>query len=116
MTALALCSDLLFTSKIAETARTLGVPCPVARDVASLLAHARATPPALVIVDMVLRQGDAADAIRALRAEDATRAAHIVAFLPHTRVDLIAAAEAAGADVVLTKGQLTKQLPALLRR
>jgi CheY-like chemotaxis protein len=114
----ALCTDLIFTSKITEVARTLGVTCHGARDVESLLArtrrHAAEAPIALVIVDMVLRDADAAVAIRALRADPSTRAARIVAFLPHERDDLRDAATAAGATSVLTRGQLAKQLPRLI--
>ena len=114
----ALCTDMIFTSKITEVARALGVECHVAKDVASLLARTRtqapAAPIALVIVDMVLRAADAADAIRALRADPSTSAARIVAFLPHERDDLRDAATAAGATSVLTRGQLAKQLPALI--
>jgi CheY-like chemotaxis protein len=114
----ALCTDLIFTSKITEVARTLGVTCLGARDVDSLLARARtqatAAPIGLVIVDMVLRDADAAVAIRALRADPSTHAARIVAFLPHERDDLRDAATAAGATSVLTRGQLAKQLPALI--
>jgi CheY-like chemotaxis protein len=110
----ALCTDLFFTSKITEVARTLGVPCSAARDMATLLARAQTAPPALVIVDLVLRDADAIAAIAALRADAATAGARIVAFLPHERDDLRAAATAAGATSVLTKGQLAKQLPALL--
>ena len=111
----ALCTDLVFTSKITEVAKTLGVTCQGAGDVTTLLARAQASRPTLVIVDMVLRGGaDAAEAIRALRADAATQAARIVAFLPHERDDLRAAASAAGANAVLTRGQLAKQLPALV--
>jgi CheY-like chemotaxis protein len=113
----ALCTDLVFTSKITEVARALGVECLAAKDVASLLARARTRandPLALVIVDMVLRDADAALAIRALRADPSTAAARIVAFLPHERDDLRDAATAAGASSVLTRGQLAKQLPALV--
>ena len=110
----ALCTDLFFASRIAEVARTLGVTCHGARDLAALLARARDAPPTLIFVDMRLRGADAALAIRALRADESTRAARIVAFLPHVEEELASAAEAAGADLVLTHGQLSKKLPSLL--
>jgi CheY-like chemotaxis protein len=109
-----LCTDLFFGSKIAEVAKTLGVAHVGAREVATLLERARATPPSLVIVDMSARGVDAAEAIRMLRADPATQAARIVAFLPHERDDWMAAARAAGASDVLTRGQLSKQLPKLV--
>ena len=110
----ALCSDLFFASRIAEVARTLGVAHQGARELAALLAQARQSPPTLIFVDMLWRGGDPAEAILALRADPATRAARIVAFLPHVQEELASAAEAAGAQPVLTRGQLTKQLAALL--
>ena len=114
MTIAALCTDLFFASRIAEVAKTLGVTCLGARDVATLLTRARGDAPTLVIVDMILRDADAALAIRTLRADAATRDARIVAFLPHVEEALAEAAHAAGAHEVLTRGQLTKRLPALL--
>ncbi len=110
----ALCTDLFFASRIAEVAKTLGVVCHGARDVETLVARARTAPPTLVFVDMLLRGADAAAAIRRLRTDESTRAARIVAFLPHVQEELATAAEAAGAHVVLTRGQLGKQLPGLL--
>jgi CheY-like chemotaxis protein len=110
---LGLCTDLFFASRIAETARTLGVPCHVARTLDALLERARAAPPRLVIVDLVLRDIDAVAALRALRADPATASAELVAFSPHVMEDLADAAAATGARV-LTRGQLTRKLPELL--
>jgi CheY-like chemotaxis protein len=114
MTSAALCSDLFFASRIAEVARTLGVAHQGARELAALLAQARQAPPSVIFVDMRWRGGDPAEAIRTLRADPATSGARIVAFLPHVQEELASAAEAAGAQLVLTHGQLGKQLPALL--
>jgi CheY-like chemotaxis protein len=112
---LVLCTDLLFGSKIAETARTLEVLCSTARDVSSLVAKARAlpTPPQLIIVDLVLRDQDSLAALALLRQDPATALVPLVAFVPHVMEDLAAAAAATGARV-MTRGQLTRKLPELL--
>ena len=107
---LALVSDLLFTSKIRETAATLGLPVETVRTADALLARAPAA--TVVIVHLIAHGLDAAPALRALRAAAPT--ARLVAFGPHTAEDLLASARAAGADAVLTHGQLAKQLPSLL--
>jgi CheY-like chemotaxis protein len=107
----ALCTDLFFAARIAEVAKTLGVVCVGARDLDGLLARLGDETPTVTFVDMRLRGGDAAEAIRRLRALKATR---VVAFLPHVEEDLAEAARAAGADTVLTHGQLGKKLPSLI--
>jgi CheY-like chemotaxis protein len=113
---LALLSDLAFGSRIAEVAKTLGVPCHVARTLPAALGALRAAaePPSLVLVDMTLRGGGAAEAVRALRAEPATASASIVAWYPHVDEAAGEAARAAGASRVMTRGQLDRKLAELL--
>ena len=105
-----LCSDLLFTSKIRETARQLGLDTTAVRDAAALLEAARGAD--AVILD--LRLPIALDALRRLRAEPATAAVPAIGFCEHERVDHMAEARAAGCDRVLAKGRFSTELPHLL--
>jgi CheY-like chemotaxis protein len=105
-----LCTDLLFTSKIRETAQGLGHQVSPARDAAALL---QAAPGAdLVIVD--LRLPSALDALAKLRADAATADIPTVGFCDHERVELMAAAKDAGCDQVLPKGRFSSDLARLL--
>jgi hypothetical protein len=105
-----LATDLFFASRIAEVARTLGREHRSFRDVDSLLGAA--VVPAIVFVDLQLRDADAIHALHRLRS--ALPGVRIVSFFPHVHDELGESARAAGSDLVLTRGQLSKQLPALI--
>lgn len=110
---LALVDDLLFVSKIAETARHLGVEVRTVGSGAGLVAEAQAAAPALVIADLNAR-GGAIEAVGALRA--AGCAAPVVGFLSHVQANLAERAQAAGFDQVLPRSKFTQQLPQILAR
>jgi CheY-like chemotaxis protein len=111
---LVLATDLFFASRIGEVARTLGLTHASARDIDALLVRARQAPPRVVFVDLLLRDADSIAALRALRADPATSGSKIITFYPHVLDELGQAARDAGADLVLTRGPLSKQLPAVL--
>src|SRR6266705_4933988 len=101
----ALCADLFFSARIRETAKQLGTACEIFRDPAAVVARVVATAPGLVIVDMNLKTGDSAAAVRALKA--AAPVVPVVGFLHDAHEDLIRAAREAGCDKVLSRGGLT---------
>ncbi len=97
-------NDLLFTSKIRETAQQLGLdvqPVRSADEVASATAAAR-----VFIVD--LRRPDALAALEA-----AAPATSKIGFIDHERVDVMDAARDRGC-VALAKGKFSSDLPRLL--
>jgi len=108
---LALVDDLLFISKITETARHVGVEVKTVGTGAALVAEAQSAAPALVIADLNAR-GGAIEAIGALRAVGCT--APVVGFLSHVQVELAERAQAAGCDQVLPRSKFTQQLAAIL--
>jgi hypothetical protein len=105
-----LCTDLLFTSKIRETASQLGAEARPARDPAALVAATRGAD--LAIVD--LRRPDALDALAQLAAEPATARVPKVGFCDHELADLMERARAAGCGRVLAKGKFSTELPTLI--
>lgn len=105
-----LCTDLLFTSKIRETARTLGHETEACRDVLGLVSTARGA--RLVIID--LRRPDALDALTHLRADAATAEVPAIGFCDHERADLMENAHQAGCSLVLAKGKFSSDLRRLL--
>jgi CheY-like chemotaxis protein len=109
----ALVADLFFGARIRETAKQLGIPCELVREPDKLLE--RAVGAKLVIVDMSLRAGDPAAAVRALKADARTRDIRVVGYLFDAQDELIRTARAAGCDKVLSRGGLTQKLPELLR-
>ena len=97
-------SDLLFTSKIRETAQQLGLDVQAVRsaaDVAAATAHAR-----VFIVD--LRRPDALTALEA-----AAGVGSKIGFVDHERVDIMDAARDRGC-IALAKGKFSSDLPKLL--
>jgi hypothetical protein len=99
-----LVTDLLFTSKIRETATRLGLDVQAVRaagEVAAATAEAR-----FFIID--LRRPDALAALDA-----AAPASKKIGFIDHERVDVMAAARERGC-VALAKGKFSSDLPRLL--
>jgi CheY-like chemotaxis protein len=112
---LALCADLIFSSKIRAAAAATGAPAQLARTAPDLLARARGAPrPHLILLDLDAR-GDMAALIRELKSDEATAQIPIVAFVSHVREDAIDAARAAGADRVLARSAFVRVLPELLK-
>jgi CheY-like chemotaxis protein len=105
---LALAPDLFFGARIRETARQLGVPCEIVKTPAALIELAAGA--RVIIVDMSLRTGDPAQAVRALKGDPKTQAITIVGYLFDSDEAAIKAARAAGCDKVLSRGGLTQKL------
>lgn len=104
--------DMLFTSKLREVAKQLGVTVQATREPAALVTAAREAK--LVIVD--LRLPRAIEALQALAAEPGARQGQtkIVGFVDHEKTDVMDAARAAGCTDVMAKGQFANALPKLL--
>ncbi|HEX6965006.1 MAG TPA: hypothetical protein VF166_04335 [Gemmatimonadaceae bacterium] len=111
---LAVMSDLLFRSKIDEVARRLGLPLRVAKSVEQLDRHLTREAPSIALVDLEADSLDVADAIRRIKASEHGTRVPIIGFASHTNIPAIEAGRAAGATVVLARGGLASQLPALL--
>ena len=102
--------DMLFTSKIREVAKQLGLTTTGVRDAAGLAqaaAEAR-----VVIVD--LRQEGALEALSAVTGDPALAGVLTVGFVDHEKTDIMEAARAKGCREVLAKGQFAHTLPRLL--
>ena len=108
---LVLVRDLMFSSRIAATARAADAPVTLYRDPAALAAAPAAA--ARLIVDLNLPGGiEAAAAWK--QSSPATR--HVVGFVSHVDADTIARARAAGIDQVLPRSRFVESLPDLLSR
>jgi len=104
--------DLIFSVRIAETARALGFT-PVDTTLPALAEAARGDP-ALIVVDTGQRD-DWQSAIRALKADPKTGAIPVLAYGAHVDVTASRAAVAAGCDRIVTRGKLMAELPQLLQ-
>ncbi len=111
---LLLSDDLVFTSRIAGTARGLGLAVVAARSVSELVEMARRSPPRCVIVDLANPGLDLPALLRSL-GELAPRP-RVVAYGPHVDADLLRDARAAGCDPVLPRSKFVEQLEGELPR
>lgn len=102
----ALTADLMFAARIRGAA-----PTAVAVHTLPRLLEVVGPATRLVLVDLQAREGVAA--VAAVRDEAA--GARVVAFAPHVAEDLLAGAESAGADRVVTRGAFVRELPQLVR-
>lgn len=104
----------MFSVRIADAVRAQGwEPCEVASG-GSLIAEARAGA-AAVVLDTQAR-GDWLDAVKQLKADDATAGIPILAYGSHVDVEAQRAAVQAGVDRLVTRGKLVAELPELLKR
>jgi len=110
---LAMVDDLLFLSKIQETAKHLGVRVESARpaDLPTL-----GDPPDALIIDLNHRSGKSLEVLRALKSDERTKGLVIIGFVSHVQNELIRAAREAGCDEVLARSAFVRQLPILLQR
>src|SRR5262249_33068605 len=103
-TGLLLSDDLIFTSRIAGTARDLGLVLKVASSSAALLDLARRTPPCCVLVDLANPGLVLADLLHDLR-DSSPALPRVVAYGSHVDAAGLHAARLAGCDVVLPRSR-----------
>jgi DNA-binding NarL/FixJ family response regulator len=107
-----LTSDLMFSSQVLGATRELGHSLSLAANPADVVAKL-AGDCRLVLVDLTLPGLHLEEIVAAVR--KASPDARIVAFGPHVDEQMLVAAQAAGADLVLSRGQFHKQYAELLR-
>jgi DNA-binding NarL/FixJ family response regulator len=107
----ALVEDLLFRSRIAETARLTNAVVRIVGTAEALGKEVSREEPSLVIVDLNAGPG-ALGAIRELRA--AHPALRIIGYVSHVQTELAAEGRAAGCDEVMPRSKFTQELASLL--
>lgn len=114
MTALFLTTDLMFSSRVLGAAGTIGVPLAICGSPENLLARSAAEPDLrLVLIDLTHPADDLSDLVTRLRAQRPQ--VRVVAFGPHVDSMRLHAAQAAGCDEVLTRGQFQQTYVERLR-
>jgi PleD family two-component response regulator len=111
---LAAVEDLLFRSKISETASSLGIEAAFPRNPRRLLEALRESPPDLLVVDLNSARFEPLTLLRSVRSDQATVNVPTVGFLSHVQKDLAVAAREAGCDRVVARSAFTKDLPRIL--
>jgi hypothetical protein len=101
-----LVKDLMFLSRIGNTAQTLGVPIRSLRDPAKLASEKGCR----CIVDLNLE-----GALEAAVAWKKTTGATILGFVSHVDTETISKAKSAGVDSILARSAFVQSLPELLK-
>jgi hypothetical protein len=107
--------DLIFTTKVTETAAALGYRIEVADDQMRADTLIQTAQPRVVFVDLTAGKMTSQGALKTYL-ELASPDVWFVAFGPHVEADTLAAAKAVGCHVVLPRSKFAAELPELLRR
>jgi PleD family two-component response regulator len=111
---LAAVEDLLFRSKISETASNLDIEAAFPRNPRRLLEAMRESPTDLLVVDLNSARFEPLTLLKSVSSDEATRDVPTVGFLSHVQKDLAVAAREAGCDRVIARSAFTKDLPRIL--
>ena len=106
--------DLLFKSKISETASQLGIEAAFPKSPKKLLDALRESPPDLLVLDLNSARFEPLTLLREVKSDEATREISTVGFLSHVQKDLAVAAREAGCDRVVARSAFTRDLPRIL--
>ena len=112
--AVAVVTDLIFSTKIVGTVRALGIDAQAVATAGALekqLAEGRVR---LVMVDMSLPVDVAVQSLRHGAAHPTTPT--MLAFFSHVQNELVASAESAGATLTMPRSKFSAELPAILKR
>jgi DNA-binding NarL/FixJ family response regulator len=108
-----LTNDLMFQSRISGAAKNAGKVLVVDRTVERVVQRSEhPSEVTLVLIDLSLAALPLAEAIPQLKLAFAS--AKVLAFGPHVDVDRLSEAQESGADAVLTRGQLDRDLVSIV--
>ncbi len=111
---LAAVEDLLFKSKISETADQLGVEASFPHSPQRLLDALRESPPDLLVLDLNSTRFEPLELLRIVKSDRDLAHVPTVGFLSHVQRDLAVAARASGCDKVVARSAFTRDLPQIL--
>jgi PleD family two-component response regulator len=106
--------DLLFRSKISETADTLGVEAVFPRSPKRFVDEAQGTPPDLLILDLNSMRFEPLKLLREIKSVETLRGVPVVGFLSHVQKELAINARESGCDRVMARSAFTRDLPEIL--
>ena len=107
--------DLIFLSKIRQTAQQAGIALEVT-ELSKIESRIKDAPHSSLIIDLNHHSGAAVDHVRALKSDPATSSVQVAGFLSHVQGELAAAARQAGCDLVMARSAFARQLPELLSK
>ena len=115
MPAVALISDLMMQSQVSGAAARAGVSLEISGSADELLTKVESAQPRLVILDLSHPRIDPGQLVPRLKLT-LPPGATVLAFGPHVHKELLSAAESAGCELVISRGQFHAQMEELLKR
>ena len=112
---LALVEDLLFTVKIMDAAKRVGLDAEFVKSEKDLLDKAKEKP-LLIILDLNTTLVQPLKLISKLKADGDLKGISLIAFLSHVQGELKLAAQEAGANMVMARSAFSQNLQQILRR
>jgi len=112
---LAVVDDLLFTVKISDTAKRLGLETEFLKSDTDVLDRAK-TDPLMIIIDLNATSVQPLKLIEKLKSDPDLKSINLIAYLSHVQGELKLKAQEAGANLVMARSAFSQNLPQLLKR
>ncbi len=112
---LAVLEDLLFTVKINDVAKRIGLEVDFVKSEQDALDKAKEDP-LLIILDLNANSVAAIDLIQKLKADSHTKRTTLIGYVSHVQGELKQQAHEAGCDMVMARSAFSTNLPAILKR
>ena len=112
---LAIVDDLIFASKIVQTAKLAGIDVDFATAEQQVMNFA-AQQPRLIVIDLNFNAINPLSLIAKLKQHPGLRQTTVLGFLSHVQADLKVAAQNAGCDVVLPRSAFSQNLSDILKQ
>ncbi len=112
---LAVVEDLLFTVKIMDAAKRVGLDAQFVKSEEDLLEKAKERP-ALIILDLNTSLVQPLKLIATLKSDGDLKSISLIGFLSHVQGELKVAAQEAGANMVMARSAFSQNLQQILRR
>ncbi len=106
--------DLMFRSKISETAEQLGIEATFPRSPKKLMEQAILSRPDLLVLDLNSARFEPLELLTRLKSDEVIRDIPVIGFLSHVQKDLAVAAHELGCDRVMARSAFTRDLPKIL--
>jgi len=113
---LAVVDDLLFTVKINDAAKRIGLDVEFLKNEKDLLDKAKDDKPLLVILDLNANSIQPVHAIEKLKGNASLKTISIIGFVSHVQGELKQKAQDAGANMVMARSAFSQNLQQILRR
>jgi len=111
----ALLSDLMFTVKIQEAAKRVGLDAVFVKTSQDALNRAKEKPE-VIILDLNINSVEPLDVIEKLKADDETSKINLLGYVSHVQADLKLAAQQKGCDIVMARSAFSQNLQLILKR